>query len=97
MTSVFERDAEFIQLLCNPEYIRWLHSQNYFTNAEFIDYLRYLRYYHDYKYLRFLIYPQAVVILEILLEDDILTKLEDESFYTNLAQDQYLMWKHRDR
>lgn len=97
MVSVFERDAEFIQLLCNPEYIRWLYSMNYFTDPKFIDYLKYLRYFRQPEYIKYLVYPQAVVILDFLLEEDITAKLENDTFCASLGQNQYYMWKHRDK
>lgn len=96
MAHIFEKELEFVQLLCNPEYIRWLYNNNYFTNQSFLDYLKYLLYFKDYKYGRFLVYPQSVAILEILTKENILKELSDDSFYTNLSNDQYYMWKHRE-
>lgn len=95
MTSVFEKDLEFIQLLCNPEYLRWLYNNNYFKDSHFIKYLKYLQYFGEPAYSKFLVYPQCIPILEKLLSENILEKLSNEEFYTKLSEDQYFMWKHR--
>lgn len=97
MSTVFERDLEFVQLLCNPDYIRWLYNNNYFMHAEFKSYLRYLLYFKDHKYTQFLIYPQCIPILERLITDNIVDELGDEAFYLRLSEDQYYMWKHRSK
>lgn len=96
MATVFEKELEFVQLLCNPEYIKWLYNNNYFTHSEFKRYLKYLLYFKDHKYAQFLLYPQCIPILERLTSDDILSELADETFYLRLSEDQYYMWKYRD-
>lgn len=96
MASTFERELEFVQLLCNPEYIRWLHRNGYFSRGDFREYLKYLLYFRDFKYSRFLLYPQCIPILEILTSDEILSVLSDESFFSRLADEQYYLWRHRE-
>ena len=95
MATVFEKELEFVQLLCNPEYIRWLYNNDYFSDPQFTDYLRYLLYFRDHRYRKFLLYPQCIPILESLVSEGILQELSDEAFYTRLSEDQYYMWKHR--
>lgn len=92
---VFEKDLEFIQLLCNPEYLKWLYSEKYFLDPEFIKYLKYLLYFKNEKYSKFLIYPQCIPILELLLQEDSNSFLSEESFYSKLADDQHSIWKNR--
>lgn len=95
MASRFERELEFIQLICNPEYIRWLYNERYFEKREFIDFLKYLDYFKNEKYRKCLTYPQCLIILELLQKDDINTLLAEDSFYSKLAEDQYNLWKNR--
>ena len=96
MASRFEKELEFVQLLCNPEYIRWLYKNNFFARKDFRDFMAYLLYFREIPYRNCLLYPQALPILEMLLEDDVASKLADESFYTRLSEDQFYMWKHRE-
>lgn len=91
----FEKELEFIQLLTNPEYIKWLFQEGYFTKLDFLTFLNYLKYWKDPKYSKFLLYPQCLPILDILTDPKILTYLEDEMFYTKLAEQQHYTWKNR--
>lgn len=95
MKSVFEKDLEFIQLLCNPEYLRWLYNERYFEKAEFKEYLKYLEYFKKPEFLIFLLYPQCIQILEQLLSPEVYILLEDEDFYTKLSNNQYFCWKNQ--
>lgn len=97
MVSVFERDLEFAQLLCNPEYIRWLHAQDYFSDSAFLAYLNHLKYLELPEYRCFLHYPQALHVLALLTASDAHTRLDNPEFYVALARAQHLMWSHRDR
>lgn len=91
----FIKELEFVQLLCNPEYLRFLYDNKYFHNEEFISYLKYLRYFNDVKYKKFLLYPQCLYILDVLCSDGILEKLGNEAFYSKLSEQQYYIWKNR--
>lgn len=94
MASLFEKELEFVQLLCNPEYIRWLFKQGYFDKPEFKNYLEYLKYFKNSKYIKFLTFPQCLVVLDMLTNEDISEKLTEDTFYSKLADDQYNLWKH---
>lgn len=96
MSSRFEKELEFVQLLCNPEYIRWLYNEGYFEKQDFIDFLNYLLYFKDKKYSKFLTYPQCLIILEILIDKNIKEKLGDDNFYKKLGEDQIVLWRNRD-
>lgn len=95
MPSVFEKDLEFVQLLCNPEYLRWLNNEKYFLRDDFKAYLKYLLYFSDQKYYKFLTYPQCIFILEILNKENVLDILSTDSLYIKLAEQQHSMWKYR--
>ena len=93
--TIFEKELEFVQLLCNPEYLRWLYNEKYFDQTEFIEYLKYLCYFKNPKYASFLLYPQSVVILEMLIDPNLRLVLENDEFYIQLANDQYYTWASR--
>ncbi len=95
--STFEKELEFIQLLCNPEYLKWLYSEKYFIKQDFKNYLKYLLYFKNEIYLKFLIYPQCIPILEILIRDDAISVLSEDSFYSKLANDQNGIWRNRNK
>lgn len=95
MRSVFEKDLEFIQLLCNPEYLKWLHNERYFGRDDFQEYLKYLEYFKDARYSKFLIYPQCLAILDMLNSEKALDFLSDDKFYLKLDECQQRMWKLR--
>lgn len=93
--SRFERELEFVQLLCNPEYLRWLVRQGYFESEEFRGYLRYLEYWRSPKYSRFLAYPQCLAVLEHLNGENGRDVVSDESFLLALGEQQYFVWLNR--
>ncbi|KAF9764565.1 Mediator of RNA polymerase II transcription subunit 31 [Nosema granulosis] len=91
----FEKELEFVQLLCNPDYIRWLFDEGYFENKSFLDLLQHLNYWKKNEYKVFLTYPACLNILDILNKDNVLEILKDDTFYTKLAEQQYYLWKER--
>lgn len=95
MPTAFERDLEFVQLLCNPEYLKWLHSEKYFERQGFREYLRYLEYFKSPKYSKFMIYPQCIPILEILNHERACEFLSNDHFYAKLEEGEQFMWRFR--
>lgn len=91
--SSFEKDLEFIQLLTNPKYIKWLYSQNFFNQDNFTKYLKRLLYFEDKRFFKYLHYPQSVEILKMLINNN--TKLDNEEFYKELERQQFFLWKNR--
>lgn len=91
----FIKELEFIQLLCNPEYLKWLYTEKYFSNPDFKDFLKYLMYFSKPEYLKFLVYPQCVPILELLTQDNADDLLAEELFYSKLVDIQHCIWKNR--
>lgn len=91
----FEQELEFVQLLCNPDYIRWLFDEGYFDNDNFKRFLEYLNYWKTDDYKIFLTYPTCLNILDILNREDVKDLLKDESFYVKLGSEQYYLWKDR--
>ncbi|KAH9410558.1 SOH1-like protein [Ordospora pajunii] len=97
MASRFEKELEFVQLLCNPDYLRWLHTEGYFESSEFKQYLKYLEYWKSPGYSKFLVYPQCLVVLQYLNRSDV----EDvfaSGFLQHLGEQQHFIWlnKHKE-
>ena len=93
MRSNFELDLEFIQLLCNPEYLKWLNNEDWFEKEEFLDYLKRLLYFKKDKFRKFLVYPQCIEILEEILQDKEI--LNDDHFIQKLEKQQFYLWSNR--
>ncbi len=72
-----------------------LFKKDYFTNQEFLKYLKHLLYFEKRKFRVYLIYPQCIPILKKLLKEDILKRLEEEDFYKQLQSTQYFNWVHK--
>lgn len=90
--SRFERELEFVQSLCNPEYLRFLYQEDYFKDDKFLAFLKYLSYWEDERYKRFLIYPQCLEILKLCYNDQFLEVLSDENTYMILSEQIYNTW-----
>jgi len=95
MPTPFEKDLEFVQLLCNPEYLKWLYSEKHFEKESFRKYLKYLEYFKRPEYSKFVIYPQCIAILEILTHERADEFLSNDQFYAKLEEGQHLMWRFR--
>ncbi|KAF5140632.1 mediator of rna polymerase ii transcription subunit 31 [Vairimorpha ceranae] len=93
--NTFIKELEFVQLLCNPDYLKWLFEQGYFENKSFKDLIKHLQYWKEDKYKIYLTYPYCLNILDILNKEDVIQTLKDESFYVRIAQEQFLLWKSR--
>ncbi|KAM0673190.1 suppressor of hpr1 [Gurleya vavrai] len=91
----FERELEFIQTLCNPEYLQFLYQNDYFANKEFIDFLKYLRYWQTEPYRNFLLYSQCLEILELCLDEEYVKSFCDENTFLLLGQQLFCMWNNK--
>lgn len=89
----FERELEFVQLLCSPDYLRWLGQEGHIGSEHFRDCLRRLEYWKQPEYSRFLTYPQCLVVLDHLNSDAGV----DEAFLTKLGEQQHFIWLNRHR
>ncbi|KAJ3121275.1 Mediator of RNA polymerase II transcription subunit 31 [Nowakowskiella sp. JEL0407] len=66
----FQLELEFVQCLANPSYLQYLAQERYLQNEEFIDYLRYLKYWQKPEYAKFIIYPFALELLDLLIDHE---------------------------
>lgn len=96
MLSKFEKELEFVQMLCNPYYLQYLYKNNYFSDPKFKSFLKYLEYWKTYPYRNFLIYPQALAILDALNNNDsFINKLDDEKMLEFIEEQLKFYWMHK--
>lgn len=65
----FTLELEFVQMLANPAYVQWLAQEGYFASPSFHRYLEYLLHWRHPDRARFLLYPSALTVLELLVTD----------------------------
>lgn len=64
--SRWEAELEFVQSLANPMYVHFLSQNKYLESPEFLNYLEYLEYWRDPPYVRFIVYPNCLLMLTML-------------------------------
>ncbi|EUT79291.1 hypothetical protein PFAG_05858 [Plasmodium falciparum Santa Lucia] len=62
----FECELEFLQSLCNIDYIKHLYENKYFNDYNFINYLKYLNYWRNKPYIFYVHFPICLYVLDIL-------------------------------
>lgn len=92
MKTQFEKELEYVQLLCNPNFLLHLKSEGYFENPKFIEFLKYLRYWNNPPYYYFLIYPECTIILDMILDG---FEINDENMKI-LDEQLKNQWKNRE-
>ena len=58
---------EFIQSLASPAYLHYLATSGILYQSPFLDFLRYLRYWKEPQYAKYIIYPQCLYFLDLLV------------------------------
>ncbi|EPR80063.1 Mediator of RNA polymerase II transcription subunit 31 [Spraguea lophii 42_110] len=86
MQPSLKSDLIFIQLLCNPEYIQFLYKNNWFFNPKNIKYLKFLEYLRNKPYKYLIVYPQALSLIVILQNENIIEKLADDNFIKMIVE-----------
>lgn len=94
----FRLELEFLCCLANPAYLQWLSQQPYFHSDQFKGYLSYLSYFKHLPYVSFVPYPNALLVLDWLVQ--VLTDKNgnENAFSRNeimhlIHSQQYLHWK----
>ncbi|KAI5189526.1 mediator of RNA polymerase II transcription subunit 31 [Nematocida sp. AWRm77] len=91
----FEEEAEFVQCLCNPQYLQHLYQKGYFGRKDFKEFLAYLQYWKDPEYSKYLVFPQALSILDLLISsEDFVASLQYKQLIDLLSSQQYFMWRN---
>lgn len=91
----FEIELEFVQALCNPEYLQFLYQKNYFKNKQFTDFLEYLKYWKTEPYKNFLMYTQCLDILDLITNDAFVETLHDDNVIIALGEQQINLWNNK--
>lgn len=92
----FEEELEFIQCLCNPQYLQYLYQQGFFGREDFKKFLRRLLYWKRPEYAKCLSFPQCLNILDLLVNsEEFIESLKYKQMVELLASQQYLFWKNR--
>jgi mediator of RNA polymerase II transcription subunit 31 len=68
---------EFIQSLASPAYLHYLATTGILYQSSFLDFLRYLRYWKKPEYAKYLVYPNCLYFLDLMVPPD--DDEEDES------------------
>ena len=92
----WEIELEFVQSLCNIQYLNHLAQNSYLSDPDFIRYLEYLNYWKDPKYSRYLVYPNCLHILELLQSEEFRTNIVNPEFMNNLMNDMVKRWQDQD-
>ncbi len=85
----FRAELEFVQSLANPHYCHWLAQQGFLKDEAFVNYLEYLNYWKKPEYAKYLDYPQALAMLEVLRHRearDEFSKIHYVNFVTSQLQ-----------
>ncbi|OAG30780.1 mediator of RNA polymerase II transcription subunit 31 [Nematocida sp. ERTm5] len=94
--SRFVEELEFVQCLCNPQYLQYLYQQGYFNKHEFREFLSYLRYWKRPEYAKYLFFPQCLNILDLLIDSkEFVESLKYKQIVELMASQQYFQWKNR--
>lgn len=89
----FILELEFVQCLANADYLHWLALNKYLDDPAFIAFLRYLSYWRRPEYVRFLVYPQALAVLELLGRADVRREVGRVQYKDFLQDQQLLQWR----
>ena len=103
----FETELEFVQSLANPDYLNCmtvkrfhfnfclvLAQNQYFKQKAFVNYLNYLTYWFDGKYTQYITYPNSLVFLKLLQEQEFREKLEYPDFCAELKRQQWKVYEN---
>ncbi|GAA96305.1 uncharacterized protein L969DRAFT_50770 [Mixia osmundae IAM 14324] len=88
-----ELELEFVQALANPLYLQHIASQAYFADPAFVNYLAYLKeHYCRPERARFVQYPQALQLLELLQKKEFRERIATETISRDVAMQQLAHW-----
>ncbi|KAJ3305449.1 suppressor of hpr1 [Kappamyces sp. JEL0829] len=89
----FEIELEFVQLLCNPQYLLFLGQERILNDECFINYLDYLLYWKRKEYRAYIVYPYALTMLECLQHAEFRHAFLSADSCLWLHQRQYRHWE----
>ncbi|KAJ3425968.1 mediator of RNA polymerase ii transcription subunit 31 [Anaeramoeba flamelloides] len=89
----FIAELEFIQALANPSYLNYLAQSKYFSKKEFVNFLEYLTYWKKPQYSKFILYPESLYILDLLLKKEFRDRLDGSETTDKIHQQQFYHWR----
>ncbi|CAB1352587.1 unnamed protein product [Coregonus sp. 'balchen'] len=81
----FQSELEFIQCLANPNYLNFLAQRGYLREKPFVNYLKYL------------LYPHCLHMLELLQYEHFRKELVNAQCAKFIDEQQLLHWQHYSR
>lgn len=92
----WEIELEFVQSLCNIQYLNYLAQNKYLDDPKFVAYLEYLMYWKRPEYARFLVYPNCLHVLTLLQNPEFRTSIVNPTFINTLMNDMVTRWQAGD-
>eukprot|EP00435_Cladocopium_sp_Y103_P004278 s2572_g1.t1 len=92
----FAEELEFVQCLANPSYVQWLATQGFFREPGFQRFLEYLTYWRRPQYVRYIVYPQCLAVLDLLLRPAVRLRLHRADVISILADQLQHAWGQQD-
>lgn len=93
----WEIELEFVQSLCNIQYLNYLAQQGHLQDENFIRYLTYLTYWQKPEYLKFLVYPNCLHILTLLQNENFRKEIVNPEFRNTLMNDMVQNWQYNEK
>lgn len=92
----WEIELEFVQSLCNIQYLNYLAQQGHLQDPNFINYLSYLNYWKKPEYAKYLVYPNCLHILTLLQSENFRKEIVNPEFRNNLMNDMVKNWQSQE-
>lgn len=92
----FAEELEFVQCLANPSYVQWLATEGFFREPGFQRFLEYLTYWRRPQYVRYIVYPQCLAVLDLLLRPAVRLRLQRADVISILAEQLQHAWGQAD-
>jgi len=86
-----------VQALANPSYLNFLAQRGVFRDASFVNYLNYLLYWKEPEYIKFLVFPQCIALLEMLQQQQFLKEIVNAQCSKYIDEQMLLLWLHYKR
>ncbi|KAL7489865.1 hypothetical protein ACHAW6_016192 [Cyclotella cf. meneghiniana] len=83
----FQPQLEFVQSLASPAYLHYLATSGILYQSSFLDFLRYLRYWKRPEYAKYLIYPNCLYFLDLLVPPDDRDRDDDDGKHDGETDD----------
>ncbi|KAL0210744.1 hypothetical protein P9112_009042 [Eukaryota sp. TZLM1-RC] len=89
----FQAELEFVTALGSIDYLQHLVNNKYLDDHRFVNYLNYLQYWKLQPYSKFIMYPHALVVLDLLQNDQFRSSCKNPNFLNYLRSTQFQSWR----